>query len=54
MQTRYVKALPENVKKIEKLLKDGFYLYGAQKGFDKHPIMLIFQKKENKDAPAGD
>lgn len=46
MKTRYVKALPENVERINNLMKDGFKLYGAQKGINGTPIMLIFQKEE--------
>ena len=46
MITRYVKALPENVERINKLIKDGFKLYTVQKGFDGNPIMLIFQKED--------
>ena len=48
MITRYVKALPENVERINKLIKDGFKLYTAQKGIDGNSVMLIFQK-ENKN-----
>lgn len=47
--TRYVKASPECVDRINKLLKDGFLLYTAQKGINGNPIMLIFQKEENKE-----
>lgn len=44
MKTRYVKALPENIERINKLIKDGFRLYTAQKGINGNPVMLIFQK----------
>lgn len=44
MKTRYVKALPENVKRINNLIKDGFKLYTVQKGINGTPVMLIFQK----------
>lgn len=49
MKTRYVKALPENVDRINNLIKDGFRLYTAQKGINGNPVMLIFRKEENKE-----
>ena len=49
MKTRYVKALPENVDRINNLIKEGFILYIIQKGINGNPIMLIFQKEENKE-----
>lgn len=48
MKTRYVKALPKNVDRINNLIKDGFLLYTVQKGIDGNPVMLIFQKEEKK------
>lgn len=49
MKTRYVKALPENVDRINNLIKDGFKLYTVQKGIDENPVMLIFQKEEKNE-----
>ena len=49
MKTRYVKALPENVNRINNLIKEGFKLYTVQKGICDNPVMLIFQKEENKE-----
>lgn len=49
MKTRYVKALPVNVNRINNLIKEGFRLYTVQKGIDRNPVMLIFQKEENKE-----
>ena len=48
MKTRYVKALPENVDRINNLIKEGFILYTVQKGINGNPAMLIFRKEENK------
>lgn len=48
MKTRYVKALPENAFRINKLLKEGYFLYTVQKGIGENPLMLIFRKEENK------
>lgn len=48
MKTRYVKALPENVSRINKLLKEGYFLYTVQNGIGENPLMLIFRKEENK------
>lgn len=49
MITRYVKASNENVDRINNLVENGFRLYGVQKGFKKESVMLIFQKKEDKN-----
>lgn len=49
MITRYVKASNENVERINNLVENGFRLYGVQKGFKKEPVMLIFQKEEDKE-----
>lgn len=49
MITRYVKASNENVDRINNLVENGFRLYGVQKGFEKEPVMLIFQKKEDEN-----
>ena len=49
MSTRYVKASNENVERINNLVEKGFGLYGAQKGLQKEPIMLIFQKEDSKE-----
>lgn len=49
MITRYVKASNENVERINNLMGKGFRLYGAQKGFAREPIMLIFQKEEDEE-----
>ena len=49
MITRYVKASNENVGRINNLVEKGFILYGAQKGFVREPIMLIFQKEEEEE-----
>lgn len=48
MKTRYVKALSENVDRINKLLKAGYSLYTVQKGIGGNPMMLVFRKEENK------
>lgn len=48
MKTRYVKALPENVSRINKLLKEGCFLYTVQKGIGENPMMFVFRKEENK------
>ena len=49
MITRYVKGSNENVDRINNLVEKGFGLYGAQKGFKKEPVMLIFQKEDSKE-----
>lgn len=49
MIIRYVKASNENVERINNLVEKGFRLYGAQKGFVREPIMLIFQKEEDEE-----
>ena len=49
MSIRYVKALPENIERINTLLKRGYELYSVQKGFDGNPITLVFKKEENKE-----
>ena len=49
MITRYVKASNENVDRINNLVEKGFRLYGVQKGFEKEPVMLIFQKEEDEN-----
>ena len=48
MKTRYVKALPENAFRINKLLKERYFLYTVQKGIGENPLMLVFRKEENK------
>ena len=48
MKTRYVKALPENASRINKLLKEGYSIYTVQKGIGENPLMLVFRKEENK------
>lgn len=48
MKTRYVKSLPQNAERINRLLKDGFRLYTVHKGIREESMILIFTKEDGK------